>query len=86
MALDIYANPAGFKKAGAHRVGTLLAIGKFDWADFLTASAPDTVPIRVWIKRLEEQYFSERARTAKTEGTWKKEYFAILLSLISRQV
>jgi hypothetical protein len=32
ITLNVYANPAGLKKAEAeaHRIGTLLAIGKFD--------------------------------------------------------
>jgi integrase len=83
IPLNVYANPAGFKKAEAeaHRVGTLLAIGKFDWSEFLAVSAPDSIPVKVWIKRLEEQYFSERARTVQTEGTWKKEYLALLAKL-----
>jgi hypothetical protein len=33
---DLYANPAGFKQAEAeaHRIATLLAIGKFNWTEF----------------------------------------------------
>jgi hypothetical protein len=81
IALDAYANPAGFKRAEAHRVGTLLAIGKFDWSEYLDAGTPDAIPIKTWIKRLQEQYFSERARTTKTEGTWRKEYYAVLVKL-----
>lgn len=83
IPLAVYANPAGFKKAEAeaHRVGTLLAIGKFDWSEFLRTDEPDSTPIKTWIERLEEQYFSERARTVKTEGTWRKEYYAILAKL-----
>jgi integrase len=83
LSLNVYANPAGFKKAEAeaHRVGTLLAIGKFDWAEFLTAKEPDHIPTRSWLKQLEEQYFSERARTTKTDGTWRKEYYAVLAKL-----
>lgn len=83
ISLNVYANPAGFKRAEAeaHRVGTLLAIGKFDWSEFLKTDEPDSTPTKTWIERLEEQYFSERARTAKTEGTWRKEYYAILAKL-----
>jgi len=83
LALDVYANPAGFKRAEAeaHRVGTLLAIGKFDWADYAAPEALEVVPVRTWIERLEQKYFEERARTIKTAGTWEKEYHAVLAKL-----
>lgn len=83
LSLNVYANPAGFKKAEAeaHRVGTLLAIGKFDWSEFLNADVAQAVPIKEWLNQLEIQYFTERSRTPKTEGTWRKEYAAFLAKL-----
>ncbi len=49
ISLDAYANPAGFKRAEAeaHRVGTLLAIGKFDWSEYLSLDLPDAISIYV---------------------------------------
>jgi integrase len=83
IPLDIYANPAGFKRAEmeAHRIGTLLALGKFDWAEFLAPEIPDLVPVSSWLKTLEERYFEQRQRTTKSQGTWDKEYFAVLRQL-----
>jgi len=87
MALDLYANPMGFKQAEAeaHRLATLLAVDKFDWSEFLLPQAEELVLIKTWIKRLEDQYFQERARTIKTQGTWNKEYLAVLAKLPQEQ-
>jgi hypothetical protein len=59
ISLEVYANPAGVKRAEAeaHRVGNLLAIGKFDWAEFLTASEPTLVSVGRWVEQLEQKYF-----------------------------
>jgi integrase len=85
LSLGIYANPAGFKRAEAeaHKVATLLAVGKFDWSEYLEEITEESkpIPIHQWIEKLETDYFAERARTAKTEGTWDKEYFRILKKL-----
>jgi len=88
MALDLYANPVGFKlaEAEAHRLATLLSIGKFMWADFSLPDEKGGVLVKTWIQQLEEQYFHERARTSKTEGTWAKEYAAVLAKLPQEQV
>jgi integrase len=85
LSLGIYANPAGFKRAEAeaYQVASLLAVGKFDWSEYLLAETAESevVPIAKWIERLEEQYFSQRARTKKTQNTWDKEYSRVLSKL-----
>jgi hypothetical protein len=89
LSLGIYANPAGFKRAEAeaHKVASLLAIGKFDWSEYFQESQEEAkpIPISQWIEKLETEYFAERVRTKKTESTWDKEYLRVLKKLPSQK-
>ncbi|MBW4683480.1 MAG: site-specific integrase [Microcoleus vaginatus WJT46-NPBG5] len=79
LALSIYANPAGFRRAKAEalRVGGLLACKEFRWEDLGFGFKP-TDSISDWLEKFERDYFNRRARTPKTEtsfedylDTWK---------------
>ena len=82
LSLGIYANPAGLKQAEAeaHRIATLISVGKFDWAEFIVEEVEQApiISIQEWIARLEKEYFTRRARNVKTQETWNREYFQIL--------
>ena len=79
LALSIYANPAGFRRAKAEaiRIGGLLACKEFKWEDLGFGFKP-TDSISDWLEKFERDYFNRRARTPKTEtsfedylDTWK---------------
>ncbi|MCT7965156.1 site-specific integrase [Laspinema sp. D1] len=76
LALGIYANPAGFKRAKSEalRVGGLIACKEFDWSEWLEPeplSPSDSKKIADFLQEFESDYFSRKARTAKTETTFK---------------
>jgi hypothetical protein len=71
ISLGLFANPAGIKiaKLGAQKLGAVIALGEFDWNDYLaTNTAVDSV--EYWIARFKEDYFNKRERNKKTETTW----------------
>ena len=78
LSLDIYANDAGFAyaEAEAYKVGSLLAVKAFDWAIY---QQPETFEDA--IANFEKDYFNRRARTPKSETTWKGDYYQILKRL-----
>ena len=87
LTLGIYANPAGLKRAEAEarKLGGQLACKEFSWEDWLK---PEQKPIQllgVLIERFEKDYFSRRARTAKSETTWRTEYRTVFSQLPSDQ-
>lgn len=81
IALGIYANPAGLKRAKAEAItlGGLLACKAFSWEPYLKsepASEPVVTPksTQDWVREFEDYYFSSRDRNAKTLTTWDKDY------------
>lgn len=54
------------------RVGGLLACKQFTWSEWLEPE-PDTsaIPISDWLERFEQDYFNKRARTPKTETSFR---------------
>ncbi|MGL6340994.1 MAG: integrase [Waterburya sp.] len=72
ISLGMYANPAGIKiaKLEAQKLGAAIALGEFDWSDYLeTNTVIDSV--EYWIAKFEENYFNRKDRNKKTETTWK---------------
>lgn len=75
IALKLLANTEAVKQAEfeARKVGGLLVCKEFDWNLYLTFDTM-TQSVGYWVKRFEEDYFSKRQRTPKTETTWSVEY------------
>lgn len=78
LYLGIHANPAGLKLAEqeAKRVGLLLDAEEFDWELYGQGQTCQTVGD--WVARFEEDYFTRRQRTPKTETTWRDDYLKAL--------
>ncbi len=81
IALGIYANPAGFKRAKAEAIviGGLLACKEFSWEPYLKQNSVSATPktCREWAEEFEQDYFTRRARTPKSETTFR-EYRLVL--------
>ena len=82
IALGIYANPAGYKRAKAEALalGGLVATKQFSWATYLKEEA-SAETAGEWIERFEKDYFDKRSRNAKTQTTWKSDYEAMFKKL-----
>lgn len=78
IALGIYANPAGIKRARleAEKLGSDLALGRFNWADWIEAATPKPKQKTVgdWLKEYEAEYFLLNPRNPTTEHTWYQNY------------
>ena len=74
-ALGIYANHDGVKraKAEAQRLASDLALGRFDWSHWATLESLRQT-CADWIAAFEKEYFTQRARTGKTQTTWDGDY------------
>jgi integrase len=84
--LGYHANPTGIKlaEAEARKIGALLDCGDFEWGPYLqTKIAKPDVDLTVgeWVSRFEVDYFTRRARTTKSETTWKGDYWKVLKQL-----
>lgn len=88
IALDVYANPAGLKRAiaEAQKVSGLLALKEFSW-DIYYKSPPTTESLNIgdWVTEFEKDYFSRRSRTPQSETTWKNDYLSVFKQLPSAQ-
>jgi len=73
IALGIYANSSGLKRARAEAltVGGLLACKQFSWEPYLTPEETAPKLVRDWVKEFEEDYW---ARGDRKPVTWDKEY------------
>jgi hypothetical protein len=81
ITLGIYANPAGLKRAEAEarKVGSLLALDQFDWADYEKASkAEQRKTVGYWIDKYEADFFERRGRSPEAELNWRKDYLRAL--------
>jgi len=84
IALTVYANPAGLKRAivDARKLSADIATWeRFDWADWGVFPKLDTRTVGEWLKDYEAQYFSENERNGGSETTWKKDYKQPILNL-----
>lgn len=82
VSLGLQASAEGVKQAEAEAriIGTQIARGGFSWEPYLRRGTRVSV-IKDWVKALEQDYFSRRARTPKSETTWKLDYMAVLKRL-----
>lgn len=85
--MGIYANPAGLTEAEkeARKIGALLACREFSWEPYLKKQDEPPKLIGEWLEKFEQDYFNRRARTAKTETTWTKNYLIVLRRLPQNQ-
>jgi integrase len=82
LTLGYHANPAGLKLAEqeARKVGALLDCHEFSWEPYLKAVVVKE-SIADWVSRFEADYFIRRARSPKSETTWRDDYLKVFASL-----
>jgi len=82
LTLNYHANPAGLKLAEqkAREVGLQLESGSFDWAKWGSQKVK-TDSCKEWILKFEEDYFTRRKRTPKSETTWRYDYLKVFSEL-----
>lgn len=88
LALGFHANPTGIKQAEleARKVGAMLDCKEFSWQPYLKHELHKSKQlVSDWVAKFEQDYFEHRARTPKTETTWKKDYWLVLKQLPSDQ-
>jgi integrase len=78
IALGVYANPAGFKRAKAEalKLSGELTMGKFEWENWGGGERQqlEAKTVANWVREFEASYFTRRSRTPKTQTTWDKDY------------
>lgn len=76
VALGIYANPPGFKRAKGEAIalGAALALKQFSWELYVKAEAIKPKLVSDWVKEFEVDYFTRRQRNPKSETTYEKDY------------
>lgn len=79
IALGVRANPNGLSYAEreARKVGALLDCKEFEWMPYLKPELPDPRTVKDWVERFEADYFNRKARSHKTETTWKGDYLKV---------
>jgi hypothetical protein len=80
IALDIFANPAGIKRAEkeALKLGGLLATKEFDWSYYLiNHQTVDLVAIQETVAKFKEDYFNRRELTPESKTTWNDDYQSV---------
>ena len=81
IALGIYANPAGLKRAEAEarKLSSLLALGQFDWSDYEREDQRERrQTVGYWIDKYEADFFARRGRNNASEVNWRKDYLRAL--------
>lgn len=75
IALGVYFNPAGIKRAEAEaqKLNHALMLEQFDWSAWLNPEQKIKTGAQ-WIQEFEKDYFTRRERTPKTQTTWDKDY------------
>lgn len=83
IALDIYANPAGIKRAEAEarKVGGLLACKEFSWDPYVGVTTRAAQTVAEWATKFKEDYFTRRSCTPKSQTTWRTEYQTVFNAL-----
>lgn len=87
LSLGIQATPEGLKLAVARArlVSAQLDCREFSWEPYLGETPKPTILAGDWIEKFEQSYFSVRARSPKTETTWKDDYLRPFSKLRSDQ-
>jgi hypothetical protein len=83
IALGIYANPPGLKRAiaDARKLSSDIALKRFEWSDWGVLPNLDRRTVGEWIKAYEAHYFTENERNGSSETTWHKDYRLPILKL-----
>jgi integrase len=83
LFLGYHANPTGLKlaEAEARKIGALLDCGDFEWQPYLSEKLDAPLTVGDWVSKFESDYFTRRARTTKSETTWKGDYWKVLSKL-----
>jgi len=78
LALHYHANVAGLQLAEkeARKVGALVDCSQFDWAEYATSSIKSET-VADWLTRYEQDYFTRRKRSPKSETTWRDDYLKV---------
>lgn len=81
LSLGAAATPAGLKQAEseARLISAQLDCGAFDWGPYIPIAPPEMATD--WAQKFEVEYFARRARTEKTERTWRTDYAVVLRRL-----
>jgi integrase len=76
IPIPVCINPAGLKKAKgiALTIGGQLTAKTFSWSSWQDELIPRPETVSAWVERFEKDYFERRARTPKSETTWRKDY------------
>jgi integrase len=91
ISLGYHANAQGLKlaEAEARKIGALVACKEFQWEPYLKSQIEQIEPshtISTWVERFEQDYFSRRSRSPKSETTWSTDYLAVFSKLPSDQL
>ncbi|MBC8123051.1 MAG: hypothetical protein H7Y22_14585, partial [Gemmatimonadaceae bacterium] len=87
IALGVYSNPAGLKRAEAEArmLSGLIASNRFDWGQYLKTEPltvqAKTFPGALWVERFREDYFSKRALTQASATTWRTNFHQVFIQL-----
>lgn len=76
IALGVDATGEGLKfaEAKAKEISGLIALGRFNWDDFLPPKPDQPVSIGDWIGRIEEDYLAQGGRRETWQGDYMKVY------------
>lgn len=82
LALGVHANGAGLSTAEsqARKIGALLDLGQFSWEPWLKEVIPTEFG-KDWVTKFEQDYFTRRQRSPKSETTWTKDYLQVFKHL-----
>ncbi|MEO0947800.1 MAG: site-specific integrase [Cyanobacteria bacterium J06641_5] len=89
IALGIYANAAGIKRADAEarKLGGVMALGQFDWADYERDEQRERrQTVGHWVDKYEAEFYERRGRTAAAELNWRKDYLRALNRLNRKDI
>ena len=82
ITLGVNANAGGLKHARSVALGIASeSLEQFDWSKYQQVKVAAPMTCSDWIRAFEQDYFTRRARTPKSETTWRKDYHEPLAKL-----
>ncbi len=88
--LDLNASPTGISLAESEaiKINTQLMLKVFNWLDFIDPKQPKTSPKTVgeYLELFEQDYFTRRKSTSKTQLTYRKDYRASFNKLDPQEI
>lgn len=74
FAADLPANPVGVQHAErkAKLIGAKLALGEFDWAEWMDLPKVSSDACKDWAARMEADFWASSSRTTSSQNTWAK--------------